>query len=385
MRVLQLGKYWRIDGGIETHVKTLCKSLASAGVDVVNLVSSIDRRGNRFEIDGYTVVESPTLGTYFSTSIAPRMVLDARRLHGEKPFDIVHLHFPDPMSHLASLALPANISRVITWHSDIVKQRHLLKLYRPFQLREIMRAKAIVAATSSHFSSSTQIPAEYPAAQKYVIPYGMDFGWLELTPDMQATAARIKAQAGGKFMVFALGRHVEYKGFDVLIRAMQHTSAYLVLGGEGPLTSQLKTFAQQLGIADRVCFAGRLSESALAAHYHACDTFCLPSVTPNEAFGIVQIEAMACGKPVICNQLNNGVNDINPHMHTGLTIPASNPHALAQAIKQLQHDQPLRQGLGRNAQQHAHDRFSIQYTVKQHFALYAHVLTASQGYATAKR
>ena len=126
MRVLQLGKYWRKDGGIETHVKTLCKSLASAGVDVVNLVSSIDRRGNRFEIDGYTVVESPTLGTYFSTSIAPRMVLDARWLHGEKPFDIVHLHFPDPMSHLASLALPAQIPRVITSHSDIVTQRHLL-------------------------------------------------------------------------------------------------------------------------------------------------------------------------------------------------------------------------------------------------------------------
>ena len=379
MRVLHLGKYWRKDGGIETHVKTLCKSLASAGVDVVNLVSSIDQQGNRFEIDGYTVVESPTLGVYFSTSIAPRMVLDARRLHAEQPFDIVHLHFPDPMSHLVSMALPSHIPRVITWHSDIVKQRHLLKLYRPFQLREIMRAKAIVAATSSHFASSTQIPAGYPAAQKHVIPYGMDFGWLELTPDIQSQAARIKAQSGGRFMVFALGRHVEYKGFDVLIRAMQHTSAYLVLGGEGPLTSQLKTLVQQLGIADRVCFAGRLTESEVAAHYHACDMFCLPSVTPNEAFGIVQIEAMACGKPVICTQLNNGVNDINPHMYTGLTIPASNAKALAQAIDQLQHDQPLRQGLGRNAQQRAHDKFSTQHMVNQHLALYAHVLTESQG------
>jgi glycosyltransferase involved in cell wall biosynthesis len=379
MRVLHLGKYWRKDGGIETHVKTLCKSLASAGVDVVNLVSSTDQQGNRFAIDGYNVVESPTLGVYFSTSIAPRMVLDAKQLHAEQAFDLVHLHFPDPMSHLVSLTLPAHIPRVITWHSDIVKQRHLLKLYRPFQLRKIMRAKAIVAATPSHFASSTQITVGYPAAQKHVIPYGMDFGWLELTPDIQSQAAHIKAQSGGRFMVFALGRHVEYKGFDVLIRAMQHTSVYLVLGGEGPLTATLKTMTQQLGIADRVCFAGRLTESALAAHYHACDIFCLPSVTPNEAFGIVQIEAMACGKPVICTQLNNGVNDINPHMHTGLTIPASNHHALAQAIKQLQHDQPLRQGLGRNAQQHAHDKFSIKYMVNQHLALYAHVLTDSQG------
>jgi glycosyltransferase involved in cell wall biosynthesis len=373
MRVLQLGKYWRKDGGIETHVKSLCKSLASAGVDVVNLVSAIDRRGNRCEIDGYTVVESPTLGTYFSTSMAPRMVLDAKRLHAEQPFDIVHLHFPDPMGHLVSLALPGNIPRVITWHSDIVKQRHLLKLYRPFQLMEIMRAKAIVAATPSHFESSTQIPSEYPAAQKHVIPFGMDFGWLELTPDMEAHAARIKAQAGGRFMVFALGRHVKYKGFDVLIRAMQHTNAYLVLGGEGPLTAQLKTQAQQLGGSERVRFAGRLDQAELAAHYHACDIFCLPSVTPNEAFGIVQIEAMACGKPVICTQLNNGVNDINPHIHTGLTIPASNPNALAQAIGQLQHDQPLRQGLGRNAQQHTKNTFSIQHMNKLLMEVYENV------------
>lgn len=379
MRALHLGKYWRKDGGIETHVKTLCKSLASAGVDVVNLVSSIDQQGNRFEIDGYTVVESPTLGVYFSTSIAPRMVLDARRLHAEQPFDIVHLHFPDPMSHLVSLAMPAHIPRVITWHSDIVKQRHLLKLYRPFQLREIMRAKAIVAATPSHFTSTTQIPVQYPAIHKQVIPYGMDLGWLDLTPDMAAHAQTIRAQAGGRFMVFALGRHVEYKGFDVLIRAMQHSNAFLFLGGDGPLTASLKAMAQQLGIADRVCFAGRLTESALAAHYHACDIFCLPSVTPNEAFGIVQIEAMACGKPVICTQLNNGVNDINPHMHTGLTIPPADPNAMTQAIEQLQHDQPLRQELGRNAQQHAHDRFSIQCMVNQHLALYAHVLTDNQG------
>ena len=185
MRVLHLGKYWRKDGGIETHVKTLCKSLASAGLNVVNLVSSVDSSGKEFEIDGYTVVESPTLGVYFSTSISPRMALEARRLHAEKAFDLVHLHFPDPMSHLVSMALPAHIPRVITWHSDIVKQHRLLMLYNPFQRREIMRAKAIVAATQSHFNSSTQIPTRYPAVQKYSIYFGMDFKWLEQTPAME--------------------------------------------------------------------------------------------------------------------------------------------------------------------------------------------------------
>jgi rhamnosyl/mannosyltransferase len=377
MRVLHLGKYWRQNGGIETHVKTLCKSLATAGVQVVNLVSSMDQQGHQFEVDGYTVVESSSIGVYFSTSIAPGMLLDARRLHAEQAFDLIHLHFPDPMSHLVSMALPAHIPRLITWHSDIVKQRKLRQLYRPFQLRAIMQAKALIAATSAHFKSSTQIPNHYPTAQKHVIPYGIDIGWLEDTPATKAKAHTLRAKARGQFVVFALGRHVEYKGFDVLLRAMQHTTAYLVLGGEGPLTAMLQSLAQELGVSDRVCFAGRLSSEELAAHYYACDVFCLPSVTPNEAFGIVQIEAMACAKPVICTQLHNGVNVINPHMETGLTVTASDPSTLAQAISQLQHDVPLRDLLSRNAQGHAF-KFSIQYMLTQHLALYAQLAGTEQ-------
>jgi glycosyltransferase involved in cell wall biosynthesis len=374
MRVLQLGKYWRKPGGIETHVKTLCKTLAVAGVNVVNLVSSINHKSDSFQRDGYTVVESPQLGVLFSTSIAPRMLTDARRLHAEKAFDLIHLHFPEPMSHLVSLALPAHIPRVITWHSDIVKQRRVLKLYKPFQTLEINRSKAIVAATRTHFTSSTQIPSNYPDSQKHVIPFGIDFDWLELTPYLADKAKSIRSQARGKFVVFALGRQVRYKGFDVLLNALQHTVAYLILGGEGPLTSQLKDQAQKLGISDRVVFTGKLSEEDAAACYHACDVFCLPSVTPNEAFGIVQVEAMACGKPVICTKLNNGVNEINPHMQTGLTVSPSDPIALSKAINQLRDNPTLATSLGRTAQQHARNKFSTENMITQYLALYEKVI-----------
>lgn len=377
MRVLQLGKYWRKEGGIETHVKTLCKTLASAGVEIVNLVSSISHRGDLFQCDGYTVVESPRLGVLFSTAITPRMLTDAQRLYVEKAFDLIHLHFPDPMSHLVSLALPADLPRIITWHSDIVKQRQALKLYKSFQTREINRSKAIVAATQSHFTSSTQIPPDYPENQKHVIPFGIDFDWLELTPSVSKKANAIQLHAKGKFVVFALGRHVEYKGFDILLNALQHTDAYLILGGKGPLTPQLKDLAQQLGIRDRVLFKGKLSDEDAAACYHACDVFCLPSVTPNEAFGIVQIEAMACGKPVICTYLDNGVNEINPHMQTGLTVPPSDPIALAKSINRLRDDQILTNLLGRTAHQHARNKFSTQGMLDQHLTLYGKILESS--------
>lgn len=370
MRVLQLGKYWGKDGGIETHVRSLSKSLASANVDVVNLVSSTTSKGDCFQVDGYCVLESATLGVVYGTSIAPGMVFSARRLQAERSFDVIHLHFPDPSSHLVSLSLPANIPRVITWHSDIVKQRNLLKLYRPFQEREVRRAKAIIAATKAHFLCTNQIPMSYPNEKKFVIPYGIDFNWLAIDSALEQKVESLRAEAAGRPLVFSLGRHVDYKGFDVLLKSLQSTSAYLVLGGEGPRTPQLKAQADRLGIGERIKFTGRLVDKDVAAYYHACDFFCLPSVTPNEAFGIVQIEAMACGKPVICTQLHNGVNEINIHLETGLTVKSSDPVALAKAINQLCHDAPLRVRLGQQARQRVLKNFSVQSMLDQHLALY---------------
>lgn len=374
MRALHFGKYWRQDGGIETHVKTLCRGLAELGVEVVDLVSSMDKTASDFVTDGFRVVEAPTLGIHFSTSISPSMVAAARRLHKEKPVDVVHLHFPDPMSHLASMVLPRSIPRVISWHSDIVKQKQLLKLYRPWQYRQIMQSAAIIVPTAAHFSSSTQIPPSYPLAKRHIIPYGLDYTQHTNAHVVADMAQAIRHRANGRFVVFALGRHVGYKGFDVLLEALQHTDAYLVLGGDGPLRGMLQAQAQQLGLADRVWFSGRLSAADMAACYQACDVFCLPSVTPNEAFGLVQLEAMACGKPVICTQLNNGVNAVNPHGITGLTVPAKDARALAQAINTLKIDPALREKLGQQARSHALRNYSMLVMSDLHIQLYQDLL-----------
>lgn len=375
MRILHFGKYWHKDGGIETHVKSLCKGLADNGVEVVNLVSSINSQSTDFEVDSYRVVEVPSYGIYFSTSICPTMAIVARKLHKEQPFDLIHLHFPDPMSHLASMALPAAILRVISWHSDIVKQKRLLKLYRPLQYRAITTAAAIIASTSAHFSSSQQLAISEVEDKKHIIPYGMNYDRFSLTSKISARSQQIRENlANGRFVVFALGRHVEYKGFSVLLDAVKSTDVHLILGGEGPLTEMLKAQAHELGINKRVTFTGRLSDTDMVSFYHACDLFCLPSITPNEAFGLVQLEAMACGKPVICTQLNNGVNVVNPHMKTGLTVPANDPKSLSSAIELLKNDYDLRVVLGNNAIKRANDLYSLQAMSKAHMNLYSDLM-----------
>jgi len=374
MRILQLGRFWQQRGGVQMHAKLLCDGLAEHGVDVTNLVASPNLERSDQRINGWRLVQAACWGTYFSTAASPDMIRQARKLHHEQPFDLLHLHFPDPMSHLVSLALPKSLPRVITWHSDIVKQKRLLALYRPFQRTEIQRAKAIIAPTAAHFASSTQIPLEYPIERRHIIAFGMNYDSLALTADTEALAKQLRARAGQKLLVFALGRHVTYKGFEVLLNALPHTQANLMLGGEGPLTEALKRQAQELGIQDRVEFLGQIPDSDLGAYYHACDVFCLPSVSTNEAFGLVQLEAMACGKPVICTQLYNGVNVVNPDGVTGITVPTHDPQALASAINALDLDVARRETLGSQARAHALGQYSMKAMSQAHVKLYEQIL-----------
>ncbi|WP_137890775.1 glycosyltransferase [Ramlibacter sp. 2FC] len=375
MRVLQFGRFWNENhGGVERHVASLCKGLAAQGAEVVNLVAAAGLQGSDELLDGYRLVQAPSFGMAFRTAMSPALVMKALQLHREKPFDIFHLHFQDPLTHLASLLLPAQVKRVITWHHDIVRQKRLLALYKPSLQRELRRADALVAATAAHFDTSTQIPVDIPPQRRHVIPYGMDFSALQLTEHTAALADELRARAGQRKLVFALGRHVSYKGFDVLIDAMRQVDAVLMLGGSGPLTQELQQQAQAQGVADRILFIGRIPEPDLAAYFHACDLFCLPSVSEMEAFGLVQLEAMACGKPVVCTQLGNGVNVVNVHGETGLAVPVGDALALAQALQHLLQDAGLRERLGAKGRARAFGLYSQQAMTAAHGRLYQDLL-----------
>ena len=374
MRVLQFGRFWNEQyGGIERHVTLLGKGLAAQGIDIVNLVAASGQKGSD-ETDGrYRLVQAPSFGTAYGMAMSPALVLKAWTLHREKPFDIIHLHFPDPLSHLTSMLLPRNVPRVITWHSDIIRQKRLLALYKPFLQRIARQANALVAATQAHFDVSCQIPEDVLADRRHVIPYGLDYAPLALKPHTTNLRHKLRALTKGRGLVFALGRHVYYKGFEVLIDAMQHTDAFLILGGDGPLRAQHEQQAIALGVNDRVLFTGRIPEEDLAAYFHACDVFCMPSVEQAEAFGLVQLEAMACGKPVVCTLLNNGVNIVNIDGQTGFAVPVRDAVELGRRLAQLLADDALRQKLGSQALARTDD-FSVRSMTDSHVKLYEDIL-----------
>ena len=385
LRVLQFGRFNNAEqnGGIERHMQLLCEGLTALNVDVTYLVAGDSLSSKASEISTqfgiYDLVEAATFGTHFSTAASPMQVIKALMLHRKKPFDVVHLHLPNPLAHIASWLLPRSVKRVITWHSDIIKQKRLLAIYLPFLRRFVSSADAVIAATAAHFTSSTQIPADYPASKRHVITYGRDFSDLELTPSTTELCESLKANAKSAsttgHIIFALGRHVYYKGFDVLIEAMQHVDAQLILGGDGTLKAALQQQAERLGISHKVIFTGSIPEGDLAAYFNAGDVFCLPSVEQSEAFGLVQLEAMACSKPVVCTQLNNGVNVVNQAGVTGLAVPIRDAAALAEALNKLLNDDTLRTKLGQQAKAHAISGYSLSAMSNSHVALYHMLLS----------
>jgi len=373
IRVLTFGRFADDNfGGLERYVFELARGLQGEA-EFTNVVA---RRGEAPDLPvvGETVHAQPWL-QLGGTPVCPTMPWHALRRHHRRPYDLIHLQFPaDPMAHLATSLMPRSVPRIISWHSDIVRQKVLLRLYQPFLRRLIESADAIIGAMPAHFSSSTQLPSQAAHPAYHVVPYGFDLARFERRPPL---ADELRRRHGRGSLLFALGRHVYYKGFEFLIGALRTLrDTTLLLGGEGPLTRQLEQHARDAGVADRVVFLGRIPETELPAYYHACDVFCLPSVEPAEGFGIVQIEAMACAKPVVCCELHNGVTWVNRDGVTGLVVPPADSNALAAALARLASDPGLRARLGEQGRARALAEFTSEAMCRGTLRVYEQVLGA---------
>jgi rhamnosyl/mannosyltransferase len=188
-----------------------------------------------------------------------------------------------------------------------------------------------------------------------------------------AEVERERSQHGARLVLF-VGVLRYYKGLGVLLQAMTKVQGELLIVGRGEESTALATRAKQLSIADRVHFLGEISESRLRILRHACDVFVLPSLDRCEAFGIAQLEAMACGKPVVCSDLPTGVRFVNQHGVTGLLVPPGNPEALAEALNRLLDDPGLRDRMGRAARERVEREFRAERMISSTLEVYREVL-----------
>ena len=240
-------------------------------------------------------------------------------------------------------------------------------LYRPVLLRFLRRVDRIIVATPQHIDSSPVLPAFRDKCE--VIPYGIEIERFRMSPAAREASDRVRERHGARIVLF-VGRLVYYKGVTHLVRAMQQIDAKLLLVGDGPLKEDLRRAAADLGVADKVCLLGGLSDDEITAHYHACDVFVLPSVANTEGFGLVQLEAMACGKPVVNTNLPTGVPYVSVDGETGITVPPGDSLAIAAAVNRLLGDPDLRRRLGENGRRRVENGFTRQRMVEKVLDLY---------------
>ncbi|WP_218814782.1 glycosyltransferase [Rickettsiella endosymbiont of Dermanyssus gallinae] len=375
-RILHLGKFshWHM-GGIETAVDNLLQGL-SPFFQLLKMAANNSFRTEIIEQLNYLEVSVPLVGLLARTPFCPTMPYLIKKLQQRYQFSIVHLHLPNPMAHFASEVLPDSVKRIVSWHSDVIHQKHLLRVYQPWINRLLNKASALIVSTAYLAESSRQLAVARRRNIIQVIPYGITLDYF-IAYKYKEKINIIRQKFLNRFIVFALGRHVSYKGFYYLIAAMAQLSPNLILllGGEGPLTQVLKEQAKKLKLEKQVFFLGEVKKEDLPAYYHACDVFCLPSIEKNEAFGIVQLEAMACAKPVISCDLANYTHRVNQDGLTGLVVPPRSPALLAKAIERFYHEPCLCQTLGEAAYAYAKENFTNQLMIDRTRALYEKILS----------
>ena len=359
LRPLHVGKFVPPPyAGIEGHVDLLMRSFSPAV-----RATLVAGEGTPGQVPPpYRVLSAKSYGKLASATISPGVLTHVRNEIKSGSSNLLHIHAPNPWGDLAALMGAGKVPVVMTWHSDIVRQRRLMLAYQYLQRAVLRRVDRIVVYTPRHYVSSAQLH-QLPLAHKIVnLPIGIDFDKVDRRHASVSAQARLDAFAQGRPMVLTVGRHVYYKGYSYLLEAMAQlrTEAVLVMIGAGVLTQELKQQAQDLGLQNRVLMMGEVENADLVAALHRCDVFTLPSIEPSEAFGIASAEAMACGKPTVVCELGNGVNYLNQDGLTSLTVPPRNVFALTEALEQLLKNNALRTTMGAAAQRWTLEHFSAQ-------------------------
>jgi glycosyltransferase involved in cell wall biosynthesis len=373
MRVLHFYKTYYPDslGGIEQVIRQLCKGTGKLGVH--NEVLSLSRQQNLapYELDGTMVYRVPQDFEIASNACSLAAIGELARRAREA--DVVHYHFPWPFMDLAHFMARIRKPSVVTYHSDIVRQKHLLRLYQPLKHRFLQSVDTIVA-TSPNYLASSAVLDRYRDKTR-VITYGLDRS--TYPEPSQELMDKWRAQVGEKFFLF-VGVLRYYKGLHILLDAVEKLDYPVVIVGAGPIEQELKAHAERLGLK-HVRFVGALDDPDKVALLKLCYAVAFPSHLRSEAFGISLLEGAMFGKPMISSEIGTGTTYINVDGQTGLVVPPSDPQSLGAAMRRLWEDPALAQQMGERAAERYRELFTSEQMAAGYTALYEELVARHAG------
>lgn len=369
MKILQLGKFYPLKGGVEKVMYALAKELSERGVDCDAMFASKDGHTEDIQLNEHCHIY--ICRTYMeakATMIAPTMVSMLKKVC--RQYDIIHIHHPDPMAALALRLSGFKGKVVLHWHSDIIRQNQLLKFYRPLQSWLIRKASVIVGTSPVYLQQSDALARVQHKCR--CIPIGV----YETCSDPAITAA-LRQQYAGKKIIFSLGRLVLYKGYEYLINAAaQLPDDYVVLiGGKGHQYNHLEALIATQGLGHKVKLLGFIPDEHLGSYFDTCDVFCLPSIDKREAFAIVQVKAMIHSLPIVSTDIpGSGVPWVNQNGVSGLTVTPRDSHALAVALQEICNDADRYRHYATQARLRYEQLFLMQDMVDKVQAMYGGIL-----------
>ena len=369
MRVLHFFKtsFPESMGGIEQAIHQIARGSHLLGIQTDVLSLTPNERTDTIEIDGYLTHRVKQNFEIASTGFS--YAAFARFAQLAKQVDIIHYHYPWPFMDLVHFATRVQKPSVVTYHSDIVRQNRLLKLYQPLQRRFLTSVDKIVA-TSSNYVASSKVLDQY-AHKLSVIPIGLD-----KTTYPQPTIEKLnywRNTVGDKFFLF-VGVLRYYKGLHILLEAAHGLDYPIVIVGAGPTENELKTQAKALGLKN-IHFLGQISEVDKVALLTLCFGVLFPSHLRSEAFGIALLEGAMYGKPMISSEIGTGTTYINIANDTGLVIPPSNPVALKQAMRYLWEHPQESAAMGVRAARRYSSQFTAEKMVRSYVDLYQDIIS----------
>jgi len=350
MKILHFACYYSPHiGGIEQVAQDVVNAIGNEYEQRV--ICFNHKKHNETDIvDGIKVVRAGCFAKIASQQISFSFKKLLKRQFKEFKPDLLIFHYPNPFAAhyiLKMLKKFKNCKLILYWHLDITKQKLLGKLFNGQTQKLLKRAEKVVATSPNYIEGSKFLPDFINKC--VVVPNCVNSSRLNIMPEDVQKAEQIKHKNCGKIICFAIGRHVPYKGMEYLIRASKLLSGdfKIIIGGEGPLTESLKSLSEG---DEKVEFIGKVDNSALRAYMLACDIFCFPSITKNEAFGIALAEAMSYSKPSVTFTIEgSGVNYVSVGGETGIEVENCNVEKYARAIEMLASDSVLRDNYGAGA------------------------------------
>lgn len=365
-KILHICKvYIPVKGGIQNVVHSITSLLTAYDHSVIT--TGHDGAIPQEVLNSTEVIRCRSYLEIASLPVAPTLMSKIVEL--SRQAQLIAVHYPFPLADLSLLFAFRAPPIVMHWHSNIVAQKKLKWLVAPLTYVMMMRANAIVA-TSTQMIEHSSLLRRF-RKKVHIIPYGLPPAPRE---NVTAIADEPFFQQGYFILV---GRHVSYKGIDIAIRALKETSARLVIVGNGPLFDQHKKLANELGLEKRISFKPNCSDDDVVALLRNANALVVSSVLENEAFALVQLEAMRLAKAVINTNLASSVPLVARDQREALTVEPGNVSALAQAIQQLDSDPAMAKRLGKNGLQRFNQRFTADKFGKEINKLYTELISTA--------